>query len=91
MGESQIALCGYQEENGTQLPHVYFLLAGKDSGSARITARTFAYYNTGSSLELLPQIRYLTRTENGIAEPQFPFDLFLTASPKSEATGRSWF
>ena len=91
MGESQIALCGYQEENGTKLPHVYFLLAGKDSGSARITARTFAYYNTGSSLELLPQIRYLTRTENGIAEPQFPFDLFLTASPKSEDTGRSWF
>lgn len=91
MGTSQIALCGYQAENGRYFPQVYFLLAGKSSGSARITARTFAYYNTGTSLELLPQIRYLTRTEQETAVPQFPFDLFLTASLQSTSNQRSWF
>lgn len=91
MGESQIALCSYQEEHSCYFPQVHFLLAGKSSGSARVTARTFAYYNTGPSLELLPQIRYLTRTEQETAVPQFPFDLFLTASLQAPQDQRSWF
>ena len=91
MGTSQIALCGYQEEHGRYFPQVYFLLAGKSSGAARITARTFAYYNARPSLDLLPQIRYLTRMAQETAVPQFPFDLFLTASLQSPLNQKSWF
>lgn len=90
-GDSQIALCGYQEEQGGQFPRVHLLLAGKSSGSARATARMFAYYNTGRSLELIPQIHYLTRSEREDAVPQFPFDLFLTASSESGTGKKCWF
>lgn len=92
MGNTQIALCGYPRDN-SQLPQVLFLLAGDTSGSARVTARTFAYYNTGTVLDLMPQIRYLTRTETAVSQPQFPFDLALTAVPESqdESKQMSWF
>lgn len=92
MGNTQIALCGYPPDGGL-FPQVLFLLAGDTSGSARVTARTFAYYNTGAVLDLMPQIRYLTRTEAAVSLPQFPFDLALTAVPQSQAgTGStSWF
>ncbi len=92
MGNTQIALCGYPDD-GDRLPQVLFLLAGNTSGSARVTARTFAYYNTGTVLDLMPQIQYLTRTESAVSVPQFPFDLVLTAVPESQAgTGElSWF
>lgn len=92
MGGSQIALCGYQE-GGDGLPQVHFLLAGTTSKSARITARTFTYYNTGAALNLMPQIRYLTRREEGESVSQFPFDLFLTAVPAARQgeEERSWF
>lgn len=91
MGGTQIALCGYPD--GSKLPQVLFLLAGDTSGSARVTARTFAYYNTGAVLDLLPQLRYLTRTETALSVPQFPFDLALTAVPESQAEPEpiSWF
>lgn len=92
MGNTQIALCGYPCD-GSQFPQVLFLLAGDTSGSARVTARTFTYYNTGTVLDLVPQIRYLTRTETAVSLPQFPFDLALTAVPESQAGTRSasWF
>lgn len=83
MGKTQIALCGYRR-GGNPIPQVLFLLAGETAGSARSTARVFSYYNTGSVLELIPQIRYLTRTEQSYSAPQFPFDLFLSAVPKSQ-------
>ena len=91
MGNTQIALCGYPD--GSKVPQVLFLLAGDTSGSARVTARTFAYYNTGAVLDLLPQLRYLTRTETAVSVPQFPFDLVLTAVPESQAGPEpvSWF
>lgn len=92
MGTTQIALCGYQE-GGDGFPQVHFLLAGATSGSARITARTFTYYNTGTALSMMPQIRYLTRQEAGEPISQFPFDLFLSAVPaaqQGEEKG-SWF
>lgn len=92
MGKAQIALCGYPHDGG-RLPQVLFLLAGDTSGSARVTARTFAYYNAGAVLDLMPQIRYLTRTETAVSVPQFPFDLALTAVPESQAGSErmSWF
>lgn len=92
MGTTQIALCGYRR-GGDPIPQVLFLLAGETSGSARTTARVFSYYNTGSLLELIPQIRYLTRTEQSYSTPQFPFDLFLTAMPESRKdSGQTpWF
>lgn len=91
MGESQIVLCGYQEENREQFPRGFFLLAGSNSSSARSTARTFAYYNTERCLDLLPQIRYLTRSEKETAVSQFPFDLFLRAAPWENKDGCCWF
>lgn len=92
MGKAQIALCGYQK-GGDGIPQVHFLLAGATSGSARITARTFTYYNTGTALSVMPQIRYLTRQEEEKSVSQFPFDLFLTAVPAGQQGGkeRSWF
>lgn len=92
MGNTQIALCGYQHDV-YHLPQVLFLLAGESSGSARVTARTFSYYNTGIALDLVPQIRYLTRRENAACVPQFPFDLFLNATPRSqgESQQNTWF
>lgn len=92
MGDTQIALCGYSHDS-SNLPQVLFLLAGDTSGSARVTARTFAYYNTGAVLDLIPQIRYLTRTETAASVPQFPFDLALTAVSGAQAESEqiSWF
>lgn len=89
----QVALCSYPA-SGAKLPEVNFLLAGATSSSARVTARVFAYYNAGATLEMIPQLRYLTRDltrpeEGGI--PQFPFDLYLTAAPAGQPADKSWF
>lgn len=105
MANTQIALCGYAdppqdtEANGTKRPpepEVNFLLAGGTSASARVTARTFAYYNTGATMEMIPQLRYLTRDpeearQEPAAVPQFPFDLFLSASTAQAPSEMSWF
>lgn len=82
MGESQIAFCSYSN-TAPYLPQVLFLMGGTSSSSARATSRVFSYYSTGSVLELIPQIRYLTRQEDAAPVSQFPFDLFLTAVPES--------
>ena len=103
--EAQIAVCVYPEledargdtvQKRVKVPEVAFFLAGGASSTARVTARTFAYYNTGSTVETIPQLRYLTRgTGSGDAGvPQFPFDLFLsagTAPSEPEGKAMSWF
>lgn len=93
MQDAQVALCSYPDSGG-KLPEVNFLLAGATSSSARVTARAFAYYNAGATLEMIPQLRYLTRglsksEEGGIS--QFPFDLYLTAAPVGQPVDKSWF
>ena len=95
---AQVALCTYPKEplNDSPIPEVAFLLTGGNSASARITARVFAYYNAGSSMETIPQLRYLTRGagNQAISIPQFPFDLFLTAETKPllpDSMGKPWF
>ena len=93
---AQVALCTYPKEprGHRPVPEVTFLLTGGNSASARITARVFAYYNAGSSMETIPQLRYLTRGTGGqaVSTPQFPFDLFLTAGTEPPDGGEeSWF
>ena len=98
MAKAQIALCAYREEKpgeekpDEEIPEVAFLLAGSTSASARSTARIFAYYNAGTTMEMIPQIAYLTRgaVAQSTAVPQFPFDLFLTADAETPG-GKSWF
>jgi len=96
MERSQIALCCYpQGPAQTLTPEIAFLLAGNSSASAWITARNFSYYNTGLTMEMIPQLHYLTRGASVMenAARQFPFDLVLTARVESNAVqeGNSWF
>ena len=92
----QVALCSYPDpgKGSAMIPEVNFLLAGATSSAARVTARVFAYYNAGATLEMIPQLRYLTRDLSKAAEggiPQFPFDLYLTAAPAGQPADKSWF
>ena len=87
MDRAQIAFCEYttaEDEQGDMSPEIAFLIAGGTAASAKVTARTFAYYNVGSTMEMIPLLQYLTRgaekETTAQAVPQFPFDLFLTAS-----------
>lgn len=95
MRSTQVALCSYSStQDDAPIPEVNFLLAGATSASARVTARAFAYYNAGATLEMIPQLRYLTRNipnekESGV--PQFPFDLLLTATTSDRQAEKSWF
>lgn len=97
MDRAQIAFCEYasaEDEKTDMIPEIAFLLAGGTAASAKVTARTFAYYNVGSTMEMIPLLHYLTRgaekETTAHAVPQFPFDLFLTASTAREKN-QCWF
>lgn len=79
-GKIQIALC--RDNAALQIPEVNFVLVGGDVATLEKTARRFAYYNSETSLELLPQIKYLSYSENAknaSTAPIFPFDLWLSS------------
>lgn len=85
----QLALC--QTAPGTGLPEVSIVLMGDDIRSARRTAEIFAYYHSESSLQVLPFLSYLTRSEADDVKVNteedekipaiFPFDLYLKDVP----------
>jgi len=93
----QLALCQTAPETG--LPEISTVLMGRDIDSARRTAEVFVYYHSESSLQVLPFLSYLTRSEADSAksgskreseEPSaiFPFDLYLKEFPGGAPAGQ---
>lgn len=74
--DTQIALCSMRDG----VPEVNFILSGNHLSTARQTARMYTYYNSDSTLEFVPLITYLTKTEKEQKRELlsiFPFDLYL--------------
>ncbi len=84
-GNSQIAFCSMNEE--TKVKEVNFLLAGDSISSVYATANVFAYYNSESTLEFIPLLKYLADyecTKGQDAVSQFPYDLILSDHTKEQ-------
>ena len=89
----QVALCS---DNGSR-SEINFILAGKDIGTALLTANNFVYYNADSALEFVPLLRYLvsdnpdkvkgSKSRIKIEQvPLYPFELI----PQNDRP-ESWF
>ncbi len=103
----QIALCSSDNYiNNKKFNAVNFVIAGSNIESARLTALSYAYYNSSISLKYISAVRYFTRiqgntkaTNNGKKSeiPSLvPFDLFLSNSEPNKKdisinTNNSWF
>lgn len=89
----QVALCS---DNGNR-SEINFILAGKDIGTALLTANNFVYYNADSALEFVPLLRYLVsdnpdkvkNSKNKIKIEQVPLYPFELISQNSRP--ESWF
>ena len=91
--DSQIAMC--KLDDSSQIPCVCYVLCGNDLVSAQRSVRNYLYFNSETTMEFLPVIRYLTgfyderKTTNKKpietdATPIFPFDLYLDIDNSEE-------
>ena len=100
MKNVQIAVCGKSKLSHS--PEVQFIIAGENIYCAQKTAEVFSYYNSESSIHLLPNINYFTRhfgggkpsqeEEQSLSVAQYPFDLVFNAGYSTSAdSANSWF
>lgn len=81
--DTQIALCSMRDN----IPEVNMVLSGNNLSVVRHTLKMYAYYNAESSLEFIPTISYITKTENEQLHkvmPIFPFDIYLDINSFNE-------